>query len=400
MNVWIINPYGNLPGENWRSHRSWLVSKAFAGSGHQVTYWISNIDHRSKEVRKIESNLIDSVKIEIIESTLYNRHISLKRILFERNFIRGFRLIADEIVVKPDLIIIGEPSLFLSFNFVNFVRNYDIKFVIDVVDLWPELFVVALPDFLKSFHKIIFYPFYLKRRWFLRQCNGLIASCKMYLNLAKVINPNVASHLSYLGVDISKFKVSTSNECIESNFNLIYAGTLGKNYDIELILEVAKKINFTDPNIHFYIAGDGDMQLFLKESIVNDRLTNVTYLGMINPDELLYYYHKCQIALCTYSKDSTVAMPIKAFDYFAAGLPMLNSLGFDLGDFIKEYDLGLNYNAGDAMDLFEKILYLKDNVLIIDKMKDNCISFSRQFDESRIYSDYVKFCVNVYYQIK
>ena len=89
------------------------------------------------------------------------------------------------------------------------------------------------------------------------------------------------------------------------------------------------------------------------------------------------------------------SMPIKAFDYFAAGLPLINSLGMDLGNLINDFSLGLNYKAGDADDLFQKIIYFNNNRDLIKKMRQNCLNISNRFDTSKIYLDYVKFCEDV-----
>ena len=124
MKVWIINPYGNIPGENWRPHRSYTVAKAFEADGHDVTYWISNLDHRSKFERQEKEIQDINLTIKIVPSTKYSEHISINRIKFEINFIKNFIVLAEKEKSKPDLIIIGEPSLFISFNFIKYVKKH------------------------------------------------------------------------------------------------------------------------------------------------------------------------------------------------------------------------------------------------------------------------------------
>jgi glycosyltransferase involved in cell wall biosynthesis len=396
MNVWIINPYGNFPGENWRPHRSYMVAEAFSKAGYKVTYWISNMEHRSKFERDIGDTKIDNITIKIIPSTKYTEHISLNRINYEVNFIKNFNSIAFKSEINPDLIIIGEPSLFVSYNFIKYIRKRKVKFVIDIVDIWPELFKLVLPKFLQPIHKLIFSPFYFKRRWFIRKANGILSVSKAYLKIATDINPKVPSKLIYLGVDLKSFNVSNKSVNTDSTLNLIYAGTLGHNYDIESIINCAKKIEEQKLDIRIYIAGDGNLRQFVIDSIRINNLSKTTFLGRISPDELAIYYQKCHIALSTYSKDSTVSMPIKAFDYFAAGLPLLNSLGLDLGEMVKDYNLGFNYQPGNSNDLFDKIIYLRNNIDKIDEMSSNCLEIAKQFDKSIIYQEYVEFCKKVF----
>jgi glycosyltransferase involved in cell wall biosynthesis len=396
MNVWILNPYGNIPGEKWRAHRSYTVAKSFEEDGDDVTYWISNMDHRSKFERTENVLNNDRLKIKIVPSSKYSEHISINRIIFEINYIKEFRILAEKEETKPDLIIIGEPSLFISYNFIKFVKKHRVKFVIDMVDIWPELFKMVLPKLLQPIHKLIFLPFYLKRRWFIKKANGILSVSKAYLNIATNINNKVASKLVYWGVDLNSFNVDNAKKNYVSTLNIIYAGTLGDNYDIKSIINCAKKIQEQNLDVHIYIAGDGNLREYVIASIKQLNLTKTTYLGRISPEELVSYYKICHLALSTYSRESTVSMPIKAFDYFAAGLPLLNSLGMDLGKMVLDHNLGLNYEPGNANDLFNKIIYLRNNLGIIKEMNLNCLKFVKQFDETKIYKDYVAFCKKIY----
>lgn len=94
MKIWIINPYGNLPNEGWREYRSNLVAEAFAKKDHEVVWWVSNFEHRSKKFRSnswkdIQVN--DKYLIKLVPSSSYTSHISLARIKHERNFANNFR---------------------------------------------------------------------------------------------------------------------------------------------------------------------------------------------------------------------------------------------------------------------------------------------------------------------
>ena len=149
-----------------------------------------------------------------------------------------------------------------------------------------------------------------------------------------------------------------------------------------------------------FIAGDGNLRGFVVNSILQYELKKTKYVGRLKPEELVGFYKNCDIALSTYSKDSTVSMPIKAFDYFAAGLPMLNSLGMDLGEMVQKYKIGLNYKAGDHNDLFNKLEFLSDNPKILAGMKENTLKLALNFDEKDIYKEYVEFCEEVLFKIK
>ena len=53
MNIWIINPFDNLPVEGYRPQRYWLMSEAFARAGHDVTFWTQAWSHARKRAREL-----------------------------------------------------------------------------------------------------------------------------------------------------------------------------------------------------------------------------------------------------------------------------------------------------------------------------------------------------------
>ena len=55
-------------------------------------------------------------------------------------------------------------------------------------------------------------------------------------------------------------------------------------------------------------------------------------------------------------------MPIKAYDYFASGLPIVNSLGRNLGQIVETESLGYNYNSEDPKSLQEAILTANNDI--------------------------------------
>ncbi len=403
MKVWILNPYGNLPNENWRPHRSFMASEAFTNAGHEVTYWISNIDHRSKQVRTVSSDLlsINGIKLRVVESTSYNEHISVDRIKFETNFIKEFAKKAVYEGELPDLIIIGEPSLFVSFTFVRFVEKHNIPFIIDMVDLWPELFRIILPKPLRFLDKILFAPLYWKRSWFIKKAAGILSVSEAYLEIAKKDNKSEKFKVVYLGVDLSNFdNIDVSDFTVPQKGNgefwVIYAGTLGNNYDTKGLIDLAKSIENSKLDLKLFIAGDGNLKNFVLNSIKEFRLQKTQFLGRLTPNYLVNLYQQCDIALSMYSKDSTVSMPVKAFDYFAAGLPIINSLGMDLKRFIEIYNVGLNYTPENHEELFGKILTLVQNPDVLLEMKNNSIQLAKRFDKKNIYKHYVEFAEEVY----
>jgi hypothetical protein len=82
-------------------------------------------------------------------------------------------------------------------------------------------------------------------------------------------------------------------------------------------------------------------------------------------------------------------MPIKAFDYFAAGLPIVNSLGRDLGSAVNQYKVGMQYKSGDATSLFNAIKSFIDNRDMKEQFRKNAENVAWNYDVSRQYCKFV-----------
>lgn len=393
MKIWIINPYGNIPGEGWRDYRSTLIANAFNAKGHSVVWWVSNFEHRSKKFRSdgwkdIQVN--EKCLIKLVPTTSYSSHISFARIRHERNYANNFRNKVLGSTEKPDLIILGEPALFISDIILDVIHKKKIPFIVDILDLWPELFAILLPNKISFLGELLFAPLYWRRTWLLRKANGIIGATKDYLKVGTSKNKTPFNEVVYLGIDLNEIKKSINNQfenkALETHSKrendtwVIYAGTLGDNYDIPTVIKCAQQIEDLKLPIKIFLAGDGSLRPLIEHTIKTKKLRNLVYLGKLNINDLNLFYQKCDLALSSYVKNSSVSMPVKAFDSFAAGLPLINSLKRDLGDFVIQHEVGLLYKAEDANDMLRAIRQLSEDKNELSNMKLNALILAKTFD--------------------
>ncbi|MCZ4696342.1 glycosyltransferase WbuB [Ancylomarina euxinus] len=408
MKIWIVNPYGNLPNEGWREYRSTLIANAFIKQGHEVAWWVSNFEHRSKKFRSEgwkEFLVKDGFLIKMVPTTPYTDHISLARIKSERNFAINFRKKVFETNDRPDLVIVGEPALWHSDIILDVIKKLKVPFIADILDLWPELFNILLPNNLAPLGKFLFAPLYWRRSWFLRKADGIIGATKDYLKIGVAKNLGKFNDVVYLGIDLkdlSKERINSFENKNLENFKkipdetwVVYAGTLGDNYDISTIIECAQKIENDGLPIKIFLAGEGSLRPLIEDAIKNEKLQSLIYLGRLNANDLTSFYNKCDMALSSYVENSSVSMPVKAFDYLAAGLPLINSLGRDLGGFIKDSQVGIQYNAEDAEDMLRAMKFLSDNKVVCNQMKINALDLAKEFDCEQQYAKVVRMAENI-----
>lgn len=363
MNIWIFNPYGNLPGEGWSPYRSTCIAHALTARGHQVVWWVSDFEHRSKRVRPHGTvDFGNGYTARIVPSTRYKAHIGLERVKYERAYAKNLLRAVASTSDRPNAIVHAEPAICFSDISIKVVEACRAPLIIDIIDLWPELFEVVFPRWMRPLARTLMRPLYDKRARFLRKANGFLAVSKDYLQLAQNLAPRTRGQVAYLGTEVAKFSVNTYSRPFPplhlpqkgpGEIWCIYVGTIGRNYDISTILKAASALK--QSNIRVLIAGDGDRRSDVEAA--NDR-NIVNYLGRLSFEQLLGIYPFCDVALACYADGSTVSMPFKAFDYLAAGLPIVTSLRRDLGYFVSESNIGEMYHAGDSHSLVAAILAL------------------------------------------
>ena len=112
MIIWLINPYGPIPGEGWRDYRFTLLGKELSARGHQVIWWTSNFSHHFKLFRSEswkDVAITPGFIIRLVPTTSYFKNISVGRIRFEVIYARNLYRHAI-ISMKPDCIVGTDPS--------------------------------------------------------------------------------------------------------------------------------------------------------------------------------------------------------------------------------------------------------------------------------------------------
>lgn len=406
MKVWIVNPYGSLPGEAWREYRSAMLAEAYARAGHEVTWWISNFEHRSKKFRSegyTEQRLETGVNVRIVPTTPYSSHVSVARIRSERNFAK---YIAERVKANPqdkaDIVVLAEPSIFYGKYVVDMARGIGAKLVADIIDIWPEVFAMILPKPLRPFERMLLAPLYLRRSAILRACQGIVGVSEDYRDVGVRSAPSVPSDVSYWGVDVGQMRAAMAAEDggVLRKLGLepkkpdevwvIYAGTLGAGYDMESILTAARSERLRGKPVKFLFAGDGPQRGMLENACA-ERGGNVVYLGRLDPNDLNLIYKYCDIGLSTYLAHSTVSMPIKFYDYLAAGMATVNSLEREIQRLIANQQLGRQYLPGNADSLAAAIEALEADRGLLGTCKANSAALAPRFDQYLQHDAFVRF---------
>lgn len=143
---------------------------------------------------------------------------------------------------KPDIIYCAVPSLSVASVAAKYAKENNIRFIIDVQDLWPEAFKMVFNIPILS--GLLFFPFEKKKANYIYSvADEIIAVSKTYANRALKVNNKVKDyHVVFLGTELLHFDkyASCGLNKPKNEFWIVYVGTLGHSYDLISVINALK----------------------------------------------------------------------------------------------------------------------------------------------------------------
>lgn len=395
MKVWLFKHGEALPLKtDSRKYRVGMIAEALRERQHEVIWWASTVEHAKKV--KIESieKLKNGSKIIALDGASYRKNVSVQRIVNHWQMGRQLTATANQ-MDKPNLIYASMPTLDFAYRAVKYAKANDIPSIIDIRDLWPDVFLDLIPiEALKKDY--LLYPWNRKLKYVLLNTDYIIGITEEYLKwaLTKVnLSLDEKRHKVFpLGYD--KVVGNYKNPFKDNKFQVTFAGTIGYHFDLETVFKAAKLLEHEDVNIN--ILGDGD---FLKGYIEKySYLGNVKFVGWVEGPSISSYLLHSDLGIAPYNNTRNFIKNIanKPYEYMAHSLPIITCLTGATESLIKKHDLGYFYNEQDSEGLAKKINEVMNNKQeLVDKKNNNRIAFNKYYDSSIVYSELVNFMENI-----
>ncbi len=388
--IWLVYPYGQVYGEKGRLARYNLFGLELSKKNYQVIWWTANFNHTEKEYRSEgwkTINVNKNYKTILIPTFHYKKNVSIGRLIFENKYARGLGRVMSK-YSRPDLIIIAGTGIFNAFEpCFSYAKKNNIPIIYDIMDIpLIESYFRRNNKIIAPIAKVAMAVERKREKRFFDYIQGVTGLGKNQLQyaLGRVGNRKVQSELVYNGNDVKRIRTDMAMHYNTLNLNkdkdwvwCLFIGALGPSYDIDTIIKCADKCLKNHDKIKFLIAGDGPQKNSVIEA--SSRNSNLKYMGFLSMEELAELYSYGDIGLCAFSDFSTVDMPDKFYDYCAAGLAVINSLKGEVKDYINNSHLGLQYKAGDADDLYKKVVELS-NRTTLSICKSNAYKIGMKFD--------------------
>lgn len=408
MKIWIVTIGESLPiidGENVRLHRAGILAEYLQKKGHNVTWWTSSFNHFSREQRcykdtdlKISNNYL----IKILYAKGYKKNVSLQRIVNHYKIAYKFKKLIQKETV-PDIIISSMPTIELSLFAAQFGKKNKVPVVLDIRDLWPDIFVELVPKFLKPFLKAALFPMYKNLRSACKDAFSLTGNSPYFVKWGIDYAERKQNHFDKdfpFGypekkieekalIDAEKFWNDYGINKQNKDFIICFFGALGKQINIEIIIETAKKIYNHNKKIKFIICGLGEN--LKKYKLLSKGLENIIFPGWIDRASISKLMELSVIGLAPYynSYDFLNSLPNKPIEYMSGGLAIASSLKGYLQKIIESNNCGFVYENSDELTSILLDLYNRPEKLNI--MKANSLKlFKEKYTADNVYSDMVE----------
>lgn len=388
--ILIIAHFTQVPGEQGNGRFKYIAEKIDKQKAN-VEVVTTSFSHRTKKQRNVTKEQLESInyKLTLLKEPGYKKNVSLQR--FYSHYIFGRNLKKYLINRKtPDLIYCAVPSLDAAYVAAKYAKQKNVRFIIDVQDLWPEAFKMVFN--IPVISDLIYYPMKRKADYIYAAADEIVAVSQTYANRALVANGKCKdTNAIYLGTELTYFDRLAEENRIqnkpEGEIWLAYVGTLGHSYDLITVIDALKILDDKGiKNIKFIVMGDGPLKSKF-EKYAMDQGIDAVFTGRLNYGEMIGILKNCDIAVNPIKAKSAASIVNKVGDYAAAGLPVLNTQeSSEYKDLVERYKMGFNCTNGCSIDLSEKLLKLiNDKNLREDMGRNNRLLAEELFNREKTY---------------
>ncbi|HHQ2480330.1 TPA: glycosyltransferase family 4 protein [Bacillus cereus] len=406
--VWLLKLGEVLPidGEDIRLQRTGMLAKELHENGFDVTWWTSTVNHVTKTQRFMEDTEVEvceGYRIKLIHSNLYKKNVSLSRIKHYKEVSRKFLKMANS-MEKPDLIVTCLPIVNLSKKAILYKQNNSVPVVLDIRDLWPDVFLDLFPKSFESCARLLLRPVFKDVELICSRATAIVGISPLFVKWGKD-KIGKLDHNEFRCFPLGYYSQNISNEDdiqkasdfwdefnLKKKFIICFFGNFGRQFDFNTVIEAAKILNISHPDIRFVLCGNGDNHLKYKQKAKDCQ--NIIFPGWINASNIRALMNISKIGLAPYKNtvNFKLNLPNKPIEYMSAGLPILSSIDGYLKTILQDNNLGMTYEEGNPESLVNHISYLyKKNDVLEEMSKNTKKIFESHYSSEKIYKEYVTY---------
>lgn len=416
MKIWLITIGEPVPIENAskdRLYRTGYFSNFLADRGHDVTWWTSTFDHFRKYhlyAHDTDLNLSPNLHIKLLHGTGYKHNISLSRILDHKIIARKFRILAKD-MESPNLILSSFPTIELSKEAVSYGKKHHVPVILDIRDMWPDIFIHHIPKLIRPIAKLIALPLLLDARKAMGVAYAITGITESFVawgttkgrrkktKIDRCFPMGYTSefHNDHDSHSAEKYWDEMGVRRQADTFIACFFGTLGRQFDLRTVVQAARQLQMSDKRILFVICGIGDRYNHYKKMAAG--ISNIVFSGWINAAQIYVLMQKSSVGLDPMKDrfDFLATINNKAIEYMSAGLPVISSPDKGvLYELLKSNNSGMSYPPDNPDALAHIVLRLcNDPALLRELSKNSRAVFKNMFRAEKVYEDMMNYLEEV-----
>ncbi|MBE6469089.1 MAG: glycosyltransferase family 4 protein [Coriobacteriaceae bacterium] len=329
------------------------LATLLAEQGWEVDFITASFQHWEKRQRDLAAFDADAhpFTVRFIEEPgyptnmcpqrIWAHHVMAKRVAahFERD--HGYDLIYCQIPPNDVTLAAGRAA-----------HRFGIPFVIDVNDLWPEAFRVALNVPVVS--DLLFAPFERHARRAYALADAIVGTSEEYAARGfRDRAEDIPKLVLYVGNDLAVFDGGAAAHAEVAakpagETWVAYAGNISALYDLETLVEAVAALAPSWPGLRLKVLGDGPGRGDVERAVARTGAP-ADVLGYLPYEVMAAYLMGSDVVVNSLVADAPQSVPTKIGDYLASGHPMVNtSMNPEFRAKVERDGFGVNVRPGDA----------------------------------------------------
>jgi colanic acid biosynthesis glycosyl transferase WcaI len=179
-----------------------------------------------------------------------------------------------------------------------------------------------------------------------------------------------------------------------SGFVVLYTGNFGRYHNFDTILDAAKILQNTNPDVQFILVGGGAQEAHIKSRIATETIENVRVFEFVPMDEYSDLLATADVSLVTLESGmEKLCLPSKFYKILASGRPVVGLVSpiSDVAYVIDSANCGRQVGQGDTQTLIEVLRWFEGNPDEAVRLGDNSRKvFVSRFGTGAIAAQYYK----------
>jgi glycosyltransferase involved in cell wall biosynthesis len=387
LKILYFYQYFSTPKGSWGT-RVYEFAKDWVEKGHEVIV-VSSIYSKSdlKATKFIETQIIEGIKVKVLNITIDNKQPILKRIwsFIQYAFVSSWYALTikcDIVIASSGPISVGLPGLI-----AHYLKGR--KLVFETRDLWPEgaieMGMIKNPILIKMaywFEKIC----YKTASHIVCLSPGMVKNIQNrfgYKNLTSVPN---AADLKLFG----EIKKSMLPDLYSNKKIAIYTGNIGKVNNSHLLIRAAIKLKeLNNTKISIVLIGDGQQKIELLKIKEEKNLYNFHILDLMPKTELVNLIQNSMVSLVPLRGTPVLdtSSPNKLFESLAAGVPVIQNTKGWIKDLLEDNTCGYTVDADDESELVNILVKLAQDDLLVKSLGANGKALAKREFDTAILAD-------------